>query len=59
MNASAKVPERRPQTQNDEPAKGGTERPHREAYPPGDSLKRHGDKFEHVVAGKSSDKKSS
>ena len=49
MNSSTKATDRRPEAQDDEPAKGGTERPHREAYPSGDSPKRHGDKLEHVI----------
>jgi len=56
MNASTKATDRRPEAQNEEPAKGGTERPHREAYPSGDSPKPHGDKLKHVVE-KSSKKK--
>ena len=49
MNASTKAPDRRPDAQDEEPAKGGTERTHREAYPSGDSLKRQGDKLQHAV----------
>jgi hypothetical protein len=56
MNASAKPIDRRPDSRDDEPAKGGTERTHEEAYPSGDSPKRHGDKLEHVI-GISSEKK--
>jgi hypothetical protein len=56
MNSSAKATDRRPEAQGDEPAKGGTERPHREAYPSGDSPKRHGDKLEQVIE-KSSESK--
>ena len=58
MNASRKATERRPEEQNDEPAKGGAERTHRETYPSGDSPKRHGDKLEHVIE-KSSETKAS
>jgi hypothetical protein len=49
MTASTKTTGRRPEAQNDEPAKGGTEQPHREAFPSGDSPKRHGDKLEHAI----------
>jgi hypothetical protein len=53
---NAKATDRRPEADDDEPAKGGTDRTHREAYPSGDSPKRHGDKLEHVIE-KSSEKK--
>jgi len=49
MTASTKTTEQHPEARDDEPAKGGTQRPHQEAYPPGDSLKHHGDKFEHAI----------
>jgi hypothetical protein len=47
MTASAKTPDRRPDAQDKEPAKGGTERTHRD--PSGDSLKHQGDKLQHAV----------
>jgi hypothetical protein len=56
MNASSKPTDRRPEGQDEEPTKGGTERTHREAYPSGDSPKRHGDKLEHALE-KPSEKK--
>jgi len=49
MTASANPPDRRPEAQDEEPAKGGTERTHRESYPSGDSLKHQGDKLQHAV----------
>jgi hypothetical protein len=49
MNASAKPTERRPEAQNEEPAKGGTKPAHDKTYPSGDSPKPHGDKMQHTV----------
>ena len=49
MNATAKPAERRPQAQDDEPAKGGIRPPHETAYPSGDSPKPHGDKLRHAL----------
>jgi hypothetical protein len=57
MNASTKATDRRPEAQDDQPAKGGTEQPHRESYPSGDSPKRHGDKLEHAIDQSSKEKK--
>jgi hypothetical protein len=49
MTASAKPAKRRPEAQNEDPAKGGTDPAHEKAYPSGDSPKPHGDKFGHAV----------
>ena len=45
MNASAKPDKRRPEAQDDDPAKPA----HDKAYPSGDSPKPHGDEMQHAV----------
>jgi len=47
--ADAKTDKRPEKSQRDEPAKGGTKPPHKNAYPSGDSPKPQGDKLQHAV----------
>jgi hypothetical protein len=49
MNASAKPDKRRPEAQNQDPAKGGIQPAHEKAYPSEDSPKPHGDEMQHAV----------
>ncbi len=49
MNASAKPGQRRPEAQDEDPAKGGSEPVHLKPHPSGDSPKPHGDKMRHAV----------
>jgi hypothetical protein len=49
MNASAKPDKRRPEAQDNDPAKGGIKPAHDEAHPSGDSPKPHGDAMQHAM----------
>ena len=49
MNASAKPAEHRPESRNEDPAKGGPMPASDQPHPSGDSPKPHGDRMQHAV----------
>ncbi|MEA2980657.1 MAG: hypothetical protein QOF09_2480 [Alphaproteobacteria bacterium] len=49
MATGAKSDNRPDKPQTREPAKGGTQPPHEDTYPSGDSPKPHGDPLRHVI----------
>ena len=49
MNASAKPAQRRPEAQDNDPAKGGTKPAHETTHPSEDSPKPHGDAMQHAA----------
>lgn len=49
MPSEARIDKRVEKSQSDEPAKGGTEPPHKKPDPAGDSAKPHGDKLQHAT----------
>jgi len=49
MNASAQPDKRRPEAQDEDPAKGGIKPADDKPHPSGDSPKPHGDEMRHAV----------